>query len=199
MSPFSCRLMTAATALVLAGVLAGNAAASEAQVSGRRTIEESVQPAAVSAAAPLQSAPVAAQTASKPPVLERSKAALSRLNTKVSAATRHLFERASAAFPSFCEDWERKLRERERHNLSSIKWQDKSGWKIGYYVGYGKILLCQCEASTRGMPVGKLKYQETNYYLAGKTIDEALHALPKATDVTITTELFRWGKDNWVY
>jgi hypothetical protein len=141
--------------------------------------------------------------ARKPGLIKRGKAALVRLHEKISekisAATERLFSRAEETFPSFCSEWEHKLHDRETNNLRSIKWREEGGWKIGRYLGYGKVKTCACKHSSHGLPVGSLSYIETTYDLAGKTPDEALHAPPKAVDATETTELFRWAKTHWAY
>jgi len=109
------------------------------------------------------------------------------------------FERARSAFPGFCSEWERKLRERERKNLNGIQWKEQNGWKVGEFLGYSKIQTCTCKQSSRGQPLGILTYGEMNYYLTGKTIDEAKRATPKGTLATETTEIFRWGRNKWEY
>ena len=109
------------------------------------------------------------------------------------------FEQARAAFPAFCQDWERKLKERERNALASIQWQEKEGWETGVYMGYSPILTCECRQSAKGFPVGTLTYSEIHYYLAGHTLDEAKAAKPQPVAKTDTTELFRWDTNKWVY
>ena len=109
------------------------------------------------------------------------------------------FERARAAFPAFCQDWERKLKERERNALAAIQWTEKDGWETGVYMGYTPILTCECHQSAKGFPVGALTYSEVHYYLAGHTLDEAKGAKPQPVAKTDTTELFRWDTDKWVY
>ena len=112
-----------------------------------------------------------------------------------------LFQRASEAFPSFCQDWEAKLRERERNNLSHIEWKENDGLKNGSYVGYSKVTGCACKQSAKGIPIGRLMYQEFKYQLEGKTLTEAMHALPKPAVTTNTTEIFRFDTNlnKWTY
>ena len=55
------------------------------------------------------------------------------------------FKNASASFPSFCRDWERKLRDRERDNLAHIDWRMLGGVETGSYVGYGAVDSCLCK------------------------------------------------------
>ena len=110
-----------------------------------------------------------------------------------------LFDRANASFAAFCTKWEGLLHDRELNNLRLIKWDDKDGFKVGTYLGYSRVESCVCKKSSKGYPVGTMTYEETHYYLAGKTVDEAQHATPKPVDVTRTTELFRFDQKNWAY
>ena len=109
------------------------------------------------------------------------------------------FAKAAPLFPAFCKDWERKLHDRQTNNESHITWQAKNGWETGSYTGYGPITKCECHQSSDGFSIGTVSYDEFQYYLAGKTEDEAKHAAPRVTDSTATTELFRWDKDAWFY
>jgi hypothetical protein len=108
-----------------------------------------------------------------------------------------VFEHAAGLFPAFCKDWERKLHDRELNNLENVTWKDQNGWKTGTYLGYSPIKTCSCKRSTGGAPIGELTYQETEYYLTGRTVEEARHAQPKPVGVTNTTEIFRWDKTKW--
>jgi len=112
-----------------------------------------------------------------------------------------LFAKAEKEFPAFCHDWQSKLRDRERNNMAHLDWKDSNGIETTTYTGYGSIQSCTCKQSSKGIPVGKLYYQEFEYRLEGKTLDEALHATPKPDTVTNTTEIFRWDKkqDRWIY
>jgi hypothetical protein len=114
-------------------------------------------------------------------------------------AERRLYAQAAAAFPHFCQDWQRMLRDREQNNLSSLNWQEKSGYETASYVGYGPIKTCECKESAEGIPLGKVTYDEQNYYLAGKTMDEAKHTPPKVVGITHTLEIFSWDKNKWFY
>lgn len=107
------------------------------------------------------------------------------------------FDRASESFPAFCKDWERRLHDRELNNEESVSWKDKDGYKTGTYLAYSPIKTCNCKRSTGGVPIGELTYQETEYYLAGRTVEEARHAQPKTVGVTNTTEIFRWDRTKW--
>jgi hypothetical protein len=108
-----------------------------------------------------------------------------------------VFDRASELFPAFCKDWQRRLHDRELNNLENITWKDASGWKTGTYLAYSPVKTCTCKRSTGGVPIGELTYQETQEYLAGRTVEEARHAPPKAVGITNTTEIFRWDKTKW--
>jgi len=109
------------------------------------------------------------------------------------------YKTASAEFPSFCKDWERKLHDRETNNLGHLTWQEKDGYETATYTGYGPVQKCECHQSSDGYSIGKVTYDEFQYYLVGKTPDEAKQAKPKVTDSTATTELFRWDKNKWFY
>ncbi len=108
-----------------------------------------------------------------------------------------VFDQASGLFPAFCKDWERKLHDRELNNLENVSWKEQDGWKTGTYLGYSPIKSCNCKRSTGGVPIGELTYQETEYYLSGRTVEEARHAQPKPVGITNTTEIFRWDKTKW--
>jgi hypothetical protein len=118
---------------------------------------------------------------------------------RLSLVQRRKFERASADFPTFCQDWERKLHERELNNLAHINWQKRDGYETATYVAYGKVDACETKESAKGVPIGKLSYQEYNYYLAGKTVEEAKHATPKLVGRTNTLEIFSWDRNRWFY
>jgi hypothetical protein len=129
---------------------------------------------------------------------KKIKAALQKVNPMRLLRDRE-FQKASTLFPAFCKDWERKLHDREVNNQSHIAWKQKDGWETGTYVGYSPVQKCECHQSTDGYSIGKVTYQEFQYYIFGKTSDEAKHAPPKVTDTTATTELFRWDKNAWFY
>jgi hypothetical protein len=107
------------------------------------------------------------------------------------------FDRATELFPAFCQDWQRRLHDRELNNVENITWKDANGWKTGTYLAYSPVKTCTCKRSTGGVPIGELTYQETEEYLAGRTVEEARHAQPKAVGITNTTEIFRWDKTKW--
>jgi len=112
---------------------------------------------------------------------------------------RRKFERASAAFPAFCQEWERKLHDREADNLAHINWQVRDGFETATYVGYGRVESCETKESSAGVPIGKLMYEEYRYYITGKTAEEARHAQPKLIGASSTLEIFSWDKNRWFY
>jgi len=85
-------------------------------------------------------------------------------------AQRVKFEEGIAAFPSFCHEWEQKLRDRELNNLDHLAWQVRDGYETATYVGYSNVESCETKP-TRTTLLGKLKYEELRYYLVGKTVD----------------------------
>lgn len=117
----------------------------------------------------------------------------------LSPAQRQTYQHAASAFTYFCHDWERLLHEREVNNLEHLSWRDDGGLKTASYTGYGKVESCECKASKEGLPIGKIRYEEINYSIAGKTIDEARHAAPKLMHEISTLEIFSWEKDKWFY
>jgi|ERR1700683_80988 len=151
------------------------------------------------AASPASSpAPKASASPAKKTLRQKVKAVLKKVNPMRLARDRE-YKKASALFPSFCKDWERKLHDRQVNNQEHIAWAMKDGWETGSYVGYSPVKKCECHQSTDGYSIGKVGYDEFQYYLVGKTSDEAKHATPKVTETTNTTELFRWDKDKWFY
>ncbi|MGH8010927.1 MAG: hypothetical protein ACREQ4_00340, partial [Candidatus Binataceae bacterium] len=127
------------------------------------------------------------------------KAELEAMLSRLTPRDRHKFKIASSRFPSFCRDWQRKLRAREVNNLSHLKFQERDGWESATYVGYGPVQTCLCKESREGIPIGKVTYQEFSYYLAGKTVDQAEHATPRIIGTTNTLEIFSWDKNRWFY
>jgi hypothetical protein len=115
------------------------------------------------------------------------------------AAEQRLYARAAAAFPAFCEDWGRKLRQRERDNLSSLSFHEKDGYETAKYVGYSPLKTCECKESSEGIPLGKVTYDERDYYVAGKTVGEAKSSQPKLITVVPTLEIFSWDRNKWFY
>ena len=109
------------------------------------------------------------------------------------------FRKASALFPDFCKHWEQDLHDRETNNLSKLKFIPKDGYETATYTAYGKVSGCESHQSKDGYSIGKITYEEFEYYIAGKSEDEARHAAPKTVSDTHTTEIFRWDNGKWFY
>ena len=109
------------------------------------------------------------------------------------------FRKASALFPDFCKHWEQDLRDRETNNLSNLKFVPKEGYETATYTAYGKVSGCESHQSKDGYSIGKITYEEFEYYIAGKSEDEARRAAPKTVSDTHTTEIFRWDNGKWFY
>ena len=127
-------------------------------------------------------------------VIEQLGERLARLST----AERKKWELATASLPGFCQDWNRMLHDREVNNLSHLEWHQQQGYQTATYTGYGKVQGCQAKESDEGVPIGKVSYQEMNYYLAGKSVDDA-KSHPKLLGTTNTLEIFSFEKDRWFY
>ena len=109
------------------------------------------------------------------------------------------FRKASALFPEFCRHWEQDLHDRETNNLSNLKFNEKDGYETATYTAYGKIAACESHQSKDGYSIGKITYEEFQYYIAGLSQAEARHAVPKIVSDTHTTEIFRWDNGKWFY
>ena len=109
------------------------------------------------------------------------------------------FRKASALFPGFCKHWEQDLHDRETNNLSNLKFVPKQGYETATYTGYGKVAACESHQSKDGFSIGKITYEEFEYYIAGKSQDEAKHSERKTVSDTHTTEIFRWDQGKWFY
>ena len=172
---------------------------------GDQTVQAAPSPAAVTQAAPSPAASAGQTSASAHPASSRLSNAEAAVKAEVKALVpmtlreRRVFERASAEFPGFCRDWERKLRDREVNNLANLAWSERNGYETASYVGYGPIEKCQCHESRQGVPIGELIYKEIHYYLVGKTKDEAKRAKPKTVGEINTLEIFSWDRNRWFY
>jgi hypothetical protein len=109
------------------------------------------------------------------------------------------FRKASALFPDFCKHWEQDLHDRETNNLSNLKFVPKQGYETATYTGYGKVAACESHQSKDGYSIGKITYEEFEYYIAGKSQDEARHSERRTVGDTHTTEIFRWDNGKWFY
>jgi hypothetical protein len=109
------------------------------------------------------------------------------------------FRKASALFPDFCKHWEQDLHDRETNNLSKLKFVPKEGYETATYTAYGKVSGCESHQSKDGYSIGKITYEEFQYYIVGKSEDEARHAAPRTVSDTHTTEIFRFDNGKWFY
>ena len=109
------------------------------------------------------------------------------------------FRKASALFPDFCKHWEQDLHDRETNNLSKLKFVPKEGYETATYTAYGKVSGCESHQSKDGYSIGKITYEEFQYYIVGKSEDEARHAAPRTVSDTHTTEIFRCDNGKWFY
>jgi hypothetical protein len=114
-------------------------------------------------------------------------------------AQQRSYQRAASAFSLFCHDWERMLHEREVNNLDHLSWRREGGLETATYTGYGRVEGCECKASKEGLPIGKIRYRERNYLIAGQTIDQARRTTPKLTHEINDLEIFSWDKGKWFY
>jgi len=155
--------------------------------------------AAHSASGADASAPApSASPGAKKTLRQGPKSVLTKINPKRLLRDR-AYQKAATTFLTFCKDWERRLRDRESFNLTSIAWKLKDGFETAVYTGYSNVESCTTKETDSGFALGKLTYEEIEYYLAGKTRDEALHAKPQPAGKTHTTEIFRWDKGKWFY
>lgn len=184
--------VTFASALSLSPALAAGGQTQNG--AGEQALSQEMAPASTSVTAE----PAAQPLPAKKTMGQKVKAALRKINPMRLVRDRE-FKQASALFPAFCKDWQRKLHDREVNNQQHIAWQLKEGYQTGIYVAYGPVNYCEAHQSAQGFAIGKLKYEEMKYYLVGKTPDEAGHAKPQITEMTETTELFRWDKGKWFY
>jgi len=116
----------------------------------------------------------------------------------LSSAERKKWETAVTALPDFCHEWERLLHNREMDNLAHLNWKNRDGYQTANYTGYSKVQACEAKESAQGIPIGKVVYDERNYYLAGKTVEEA-KSNAKVVGTTSTLEIFSFEKDRWFY
>jgi hypothetical protein len=140
----------------------------------------------------------AASPAAKKTLRQKVKAALTKINP-VRAYRDHQYRKAAATFAAFCKDWEQKLHEREKFNLTRVLWKLKDGYATGEYTGYSSVETCTTKESAQGFALGKLTYEEVKYYIVGKSQNEALHAKPRPIEDVHTTEIFRWDRGKWFY
>jgi hypothetical protein len=185
---------TAVAALAIAGLIGASPGCAQSQAPYETAPATSVS-ASDSAAAV---APMAVSPAAKKTLGQKVKALVAKLTPD--RIKRDIeFRKASALFPDFCKHWEQDLHDRETNNLSKLKFSLKDGYQTATYTAYGKVAGCESHQSKDGYSIGKITYEEFEYYLAGKSEDEARHAPPKTVSDTHTTEIFRWDNGKWFY
>jgi hypothetical protein len=149
-------------------------------------------------ATPSTAAASAGTAAAIPAVVDPNDLATRDRVAHLTAALKHKWEQAVSTLPSFCQEWQHLLQQREENNLSHLQWHQSQGYQTANYVGYGRILGCKAKESAEGVPLGRVEYEEKDYYLAGKTPAEA-KAHPQLMRSTSTLEIFSWEKDRWFY
>jgi hypothetical protein len=106
------------------------------------------------------------------------------------------YEQAARSFPELCHAWQRKLDEDARNQKNLLQWQDREGWKTATYSSYGPIQSCTCKLRD-GVPLGRITYEEIEYYIAGRTVEEARNAQPITVGSTNTIVILRWENGRW--
>lgn len=105
-------------------------------------------------------------------------------------------------FNGFCQSWMGKLAERERNNLSQVKFREHGDGVLAEYTGYSDKPV-RCETTATGVKanpfVGKLVYYELLYRRAGRTPKEARTSQPQVLRRVEVLELFRFDGTRWVY
>ena len=184
---------TAVTALVFAALIGASPGCAQSQAPDYAV-------SASSASAPDTTAltATAVSPAEKKTLGQKVKALVSKL-TPERIKLDIEFRKASALFPDFCKHWEQDLHDRETNNLSNLKFVPKQGYETATYTAYGKIAACESHQSKDGYSIGKITYEEFEYYIAGRSQDEARHAAPRTVSDTHTTEIFRWDNGKWFY
>jgi hypothetical protein len=181
---------TAVAALAIAALVGTSAAHAQSQLAAQEL------PASVSDSASVQEA--SASPEAKKTLGQKVKALVTKLTPD--RIKRDIeFRKASALFPDFCRHLEQDLHERERNNLSNLKFSRRDGFETATYTAYGNIAACESHQSRDAYSIGKITYEEYTYYLSGKSQDEARHAAPKIINDLRTTEIFRWDKGKWFY
>ncbi|HLW70355.1 MAG TPA: hypothetical protein VKS22_07015 [Candidatus Binataceae bacterium] len=189
-----------ADTIAIAPASASDAAASTVTKSG--TVAEF--PATGATAQALTPAPLASSPATSPAPKTALQQAVFEIKAttadlaRLSAIQRRKWQTAVASLPSFCEDWNRMLHDREVENLLHLQWHQAAGYQTATYTGYGTVQGCQAKESAEGVPIGKVTYQELSYYLVGKSVDDA-KAHPRLLGKTQTLEIFSYEKDRWFY
>ena len=184
---------TAVTALVFAALIGASPGCAQSQAP-----DDAASTSSASAPDTTALTATAVSPAEKKTLGQKVKALVSKL-TPERIKLDIEFRKASALFPDFCKHWEQDLHEREVNNLSKLQFVSKEGYETATYTAYGKIAACESHQSKDGYSIGKITYEEFEYYIAGRSQDEARHAAPKTVSDTHTTEIFRWDNGKWFY
>ena len=186
-------LGTAAIALAFAALIGASPGCAQSQAP-----DDAVSTSSASAPDSTALTATAVSPAAKKTLGQKVKALVSKLTPE--RIKRDIeFRKASALFPDFCKHWEQDLHEREVLNRSKLKFVEKDGYQTATYTAYGKIAACESHQSKDGYSIGKITYEEFEYYIAGRSQDEARHAAPRTVSDTHTTEIFRWDNGKWFY
>ena len=108
-------------------------------------------------------------------------------------------EVVASSFQSFCEEWMHKLEERQRDNISHLKWEPVADGVQGTYVGYEPQHTCKLMDGTEADPVAKVFYREVHYTKRGSTVAEAEQNPPKPVEIFEVQEIFHYLKGKWDY
>jgi hypothetical protein len=100
-----------------------------------------------------------------------------------------------ADFRTFCGSWMQKLREREEHNLRTMKLRSAGSAMVGEYTGYARDPV-RCESKKS---IGTLVYHEMRYRKAGKNASAALTSKPSVVETIEVMEIFRHDGKRWLY
>jgi len=184
---------TAVTALVFAALIGASPGCAQSQAP-----DDAASTSSASAPDTTALTATAVSPAEKKTLGQKVKALVSKL-TPERIKLDIEYRKASALFPDFCKHWEQDLHEREVNNLSKLQFVSKEGYETATYTAYGKIAACESHQSKDGYSIGKITYEEFEYYIAGRSQDEARHAAPKTVSDTHTTEIFRWDNGKWFY
>jgi hypothetical protein len=183
----------AVSAIALAALLSASPVRAQAQVADEASSAASASPPDATALTAVSVAPANKKTLGQKVKALVAKITPDRIKRDIE------FRKASALFPDFCKHWEQDLRDRETNNLSNLKFVPKQGYQTATYTGYGKIAGCESHQSKDGYAIGKITYEEFQYYIAGKSEDDARHSERKTVSDTHTTEIFRWDNGKWFY
>lgn len=109
---------------------------------------------------------------------------------------------AEVSFRNFCNEWMKKLSDREVRNHSLAQPTSKEERLTLRYTGYGKAPR-KCEVRATGVPgqpfVGHLVYDELEYQKAAATPSELAMQSPAVYARTEVMEIFRYDGKKWVY